>query len=82
MKVTWRNSLKSAVVGGGEGELTEKEHGDWRQLDDAGDKLELGVAVSQYLVIHLTCPPVNIDASAQENGSGGKCFNFTCTVDH
>lgn len=47
--VTWRNSLKSAVVGGGDGEFTENEQGDWRQLDDAGDRLELGVAVSQYL---------------------------------
>ena len=26
--ITWRNSLKSAVVGGGDGEFTEKEHGD------------------------------------------------------
>jgi hypothetical protein len=66
------------VVGGGEGELTEKEHGDWRQLDDAGDKLELGVAVSQYLMIHLTCQPVNIDASASAKAN----VFCTCTVDH
>jgi len=31
--------------------LTENEHGDWRQLEEAGDRLELGVAVSQYLEI-------------------------------
>ena len=51
IETTWRNSLKSAVVGGGDGELTENEHGDWRQLDEAGERLELGVAVSQYLHI-------------------------------
>ena len=38
------------MVGGGEGEFTENEEGDWRQLEEAGDKLELfGVPVSQYL---------------------------------
>ena len=60
---TWRNSLKSAVVGGGDGEWTEKEQGDWRQLDDAGDKLELGVVVSQYLAEEMRIIQIAITPS-------------------
>lgn len=41
-----RNSQKSAVVGGGEGESRVKEQGDWRQLEDAGLKLDPGVPTS------------------------------------
>lgn len=40
----WKNSQKSAVVGGGDGESTVNEQGDWRQLDEAG--LEHGVVAS------------------------------------
>lgn len=42
----WKNSQKSAVVGGGEGESSVNEHGDWRHVDDAGLKLEHGVLTS------------------------------------
>lgn len=45
----WKNSQKSAVVGGGDGESKVNEHGDWRQLEEAGLKLEAGVATSQCL---------------------------------
>lgn len=54
------------MVGGGEGELTENEHGDCRQLDDAGDKLELGVAVSQYLDVIWICQ-LSAHASLMQN---------------
>jgi hypothetical protein len=42
----WKNSQKSAVVGGGDGESSVNEHGDCRQLDDAGLREELGVPAS------------------------------------
>jgi len=42
----WKNSQKSAVVGGGDGESRVNEHGDCRQLDDAGLRDELGVPAS------------------------------------
>lgn len=42
----WKNSQKSAVVGGGEGESRVKEHGDGKQLDEAELKLEQGVLTS------------------------------------
>lgn len=42
----WKNSQKSAVVGGGDGESSVKEHGDGKQLEDAGLTLEHGVAAS------------------------------------
>lgn len=45
----WKNSQKSAVVGGGDGESNVNEHGDCKQLDDDGLKLELGVPTSMYL---------------------------------
>lgn len=41
-----KNSQKSAVVGGGDGESKVKEHGDGKQLDDAGLRLEQGVPTS------------------------------------
>lgn len=41
-----RNSQKSAVVGGGDGESKVNEHGDWRQLEEAGLKLDPGVPAS------------------------------------
>lgn len=44
-----KNSQKSAVVGGGEGEsgsAKDDGDGDGRQEDDAGLRLELGVATS------------------------------------
>lgn len=44
-----KNSQKSAVVGGGEGESNVNEHGDGKQLDEAGLKLDPGVPASQYL---------------------------------
>lgn len=49
----WKNSQKSAVVGGGDGESNVKEHGDCKQLDDDGLRLELGVPTSIYLY-HVT----------------------------
>lgn len=42
----WKNSQKSAVVGGGDGESKMKEDGDCKQLDEAGLKLEQGVPTS------------------------------------
>lgn len=42
----WKNSQKSAVVGGGDGESNVNEHGDGKQLEDAGLTLEHGVAAS------------------------------------
>jgi hypothetical protein len=42
----WKNSQKSAVVGGGDGESRVNEQGDCRQLDDAGLRDELGVPAS------------------------------------
>jgi hypothetical protein len=42
----WKNSQKSAVVGGGDGESRVNELGLCRQLDEAGDMLELGVPTS------------------------------------
>lgn len=42
----WKNSQKSAVVGGGDGESNVKEQGDCKQLDDAGLRLEHGVLTS------------------------------------
>lgn len=45
----WKNSQKSAVVGGGDGESKVKEQGDCKQLDEAGLKLEQGVPTSMYL---------------------------------
>lgn len=44
-----KNSQKSAVVGGGDGESSVNEHGDCRQLEEAGLRLEPGVPTSQYL---------------------------------
>lgn len=41
-----KNSQKSAVVGGGDGESSVNEQGDWRQLEDDGLKLDAGVATS------------------------------------
>lgn len=45
----WKNSEKSAVVGGGEGLSRVKEAGEGRQLDEAGLMEELGVPTSMYL---------------------------------
>lgn len=45
----WKNSEKSAVVGGGEGLSRVKEAGDGRQLEEAGLIEELGVPTSIYL---------------------------------
>lgn len=45
----WKNSEKSAVVGGGEGLSRVKEAGEGRQLDEAGLMEELGVPTSIYL---------------------------------
>lgn len=42
----WKNSQKSAVVGGGDGESSVKEQGDCKQLEEAGLKLEQGVLTS------------------------------------
>jgi len=42
----WKNSQKSAVVGGGDGESSVNELGLCRQLEEAGDILELGVPTS------------------------------------
>jgi hypothetical protein len=42
----WKNSQKSAVVGGGDGESKVNELGLCRQLEEAGDILELGVPTS------------------------------------
>lgn len=42
-----RNSQKSAVVGGGDGESANgKDRGDGKHEEDAGDKLEHGVPTS------------------------------------
>lgn len=42
----WKNSQKSAVVGGGDGESSVKEQGDCKQLEEAGLRLEHGVPTS------------------------------------
>lgn len=43
----WKNSQKSAVVGGGDGESgSGNGAGDCKQLEDAGLRLEPGVATS------------------------------------
>lgn len=42
----WKNSQKSAVVGGGDGESNVNELGDCKHVDDAGLKLEHGVLTS------------------------------------
>ena len=41
----WKNSQKSAVVGGGDGDSKWNEPGEWRQDDDAGEDV-VGVAVA------------------------------------
>lgn len=45
----WKNSEKSAVVGGGEGLSKVKDAGEGRQLEEAGLMEELGVPTSIYL---------------------------------
>ena len=46
----WKNSEKSAVVGGGEGlSMGKEEAGDGKHVDDAGLREELGVLTSIYL---------------------------------
>lgn len=43
----WRNSQKSAVVGGGDGESANgSDLGEGKHDDEAGDKLEHGVPAS------------------------------------
>lgn len=49
LEEAWKNSQKSAVVGGGDGEsgrANDEGEGEGRQLDDAGLRLELGVLTS------------------------------------
>lgn len=49
LEEAWKNSQKSAVVGGGEGEsgrAKEEGAGEGRQLEEAGLRLELGVLTS------------------------------------
>lgn len=45
----WKNSQKSAVVGGGDGELIVRLDGDWMHVDDAGLSDDVGVLISTYL---------------------------------